>query len=72
MSDAKHSSPIEIADPSSLNEQAAAALVIAGALVAVADRRNTPVGHRNQRAGNDERGRSLLVQAGRIRDLDRT
>jgi len=43
MSDAKHSSPIEIADPSSLNEQAAAALVIAGALVAVADRRVSPV-----------------------------
>ncbi|RZN10704.1 Tellurite resistance protein TerB [Bradyrhizobium genosp. SA-3] len=45
MSDAKHSNPneIEIADPSSLNEQAAAALVIAGALVAVADRRVSPV-----------------------------
>jgi len=45
MSDAKHSNPIEIeiAEPSSLNEQAAAALVIAGALVAVADRRVSPV-----------------------------
>jgi tellurite resistance protein len=43
MSDAHHSSPIEIAEPSSLNEQAAAALVIAGALVAVADRRVSPV-----------------------------
>ncbi|MFK4508320.1 TerB family tellurite resistance protein [Bradyrhizobium daqingense] len=43
MPDAKHSSPIEIADPSTLNEQAAAALVIAGALVAVADRRVSPV-----------------------------
>jgi tellurite resistance protein len=45
MTDAKHSNPveIEIADPSSLNEQAAAALVIAGALVAVADRRVSPV-----------------------------
>lgn len=43
MSDAKHSNPIEIADPASLNEQAAAALVIAGALVAVADRRVSPV-----------------------------
>ncbi|MGL9618445.1 TerB family tellurite resistance protein [Bradyrhizobium sp. U531] len=45
MTDAKHSNPveIEIAEPSSLNEQAAAALVIAGALVAVADRRVSPV-----------------------------
>ncbi|AMA57552.1 TerB family tellurite resistance protein [Bradyrhizobium sp. CCGE-LA001] len=43
MHDTKHSSPIEIADPSTLNEQAAAALVIAGALVAVADRRVSPV-----------------------------
>ncbi|MBR0857141.1 TerB family tellurite resistance protein [Bradyrhizobium liaoningense] len=45
MSDDKHSNPIEIeiAEPSSLNEQAAAALVIAGALVAVADRRVSPV-----------------------------
>ena len=41
MSDADHASPIEgeITEPSSLHEQAAAALVIAGALVAVADRR---------------------------------
>jgi hypothetical protein len=39
MSDARLSSPIEITEPSSLQEQAAAALVIAGALVAVADRR---------------------------------
>ena len=45
MSDAKYSNPIEleIAEPSSLNEQAAAALIIAGALVAVADRRVSPV-----------------------------
>ncbi|PDT90677.1 Tellurite resistance protein TerB [Bradyrhizobium sp. Y36] len=45
MTDAKHSNPIEIeiAEPSSLNEQAAAALVIAGALVAVADRQVSPV-----------------------------
>src|SRR5262249_33441707 len=45
MSDAKHSNPleIEITEPSSLNEQAAVALVIAGALVAVADRRVSPV-----------------------------
>ncbi|WP_128924981.1 TerB family tellurite resistance protein [Bradyrhizobium guangxiense] len=43
MTDPKHSNPIEIAEPSSLNEQAAAALVIAGALVAVADRRVSPV-----------------------------
>lgn len=43
MSDAKHSNPIEFAEPASLNEQAAAALVIAGALVAVADRRVSPV-----------------------------
>ena len=35
MSDANHSNPIEITEPSSLNEQAAVALVIAGALVAV-------------------------------------
>lgn len=34
---------IEITEPSSLNEQAAVALVIAGALVAVADRRVSPV-----------------------------
>src|SRR5262245_22283734 len=45
MSDAKLSNPIEteITVPSSLNEQAAVALVIAGALVAVADRRVSPV-----------------------------
>lgn len=45
MTDAKNSDPIdiEIAEPSSLNEQAAAALVIAGALVAVADRQVSPV-----------------------------
>jgi tellurite resistance protein len=45
MSGAKYSNPveIEITEPSSLNEQAAAALVIAGALVAVADRRVSPV-----------------------------
>jgi tellurite resistance protein len=45
MSDAKHSNPveIEITEPSSLNEQAAVALVIVGALVAVADRRVSPV-----------------------------
>jgi len=45
MSDAKYSNPIEleIAEPSSLNEQAVAALIIAGALVAVADRRVSPV-----------------------------
>ncbi|AWM00625.1 tellurite resistance TerB family protein [Bradyrhizobium amphicarpaeae] len=45
MTDAKHSNPIEIeiTEPSSLNEQAAAALVIVGALVAVADRRVSPV-----------------------------
>ena len=45
MSDANHSNPIEldITEPSSLNEQAAAALVIAGALVAVADRQVSPV-----------------------------
>jgi tellurite resistance protein TerB len=45
MSDAKHSNPIaiEITEPSSLNEQAAVALVIVGALVAVADRQVSPV-----------------------------
>jgi hypothetical protein len=45
MSDANHSNPIEldITEPSSLNEQAAVALVIAGALVAVADRKVSPV-----------------------------
>lgn len=45
MTDAKHSNliEIEIAEPSTLNEQAAAALVIAGALVAVADRQVSPV-----------------------------
>jgi tellurite resistance protein TerB len=45
MSDAKYSNPIEleIIEPSSLSEQAAVALVIAGALVAVADRRVSPV-----------------------------
>ena len=45
MTDAKHlnSIEIEITEPSSLNEQAAAALVIVGALVAVADRRVSPV-----------------------------
>ena len=45
MSDAATSNPIEIeiTEPSSLNEQAAVALVIAGALVAVADRRVSPV-----------------------------
>lgn len=41
MSDVEFSTPgmVEITEPSSLQEQAAAALVIAGALVAVADRR---------------------------------
>ena len=45
MSDAKHSNPIEIeiTEPSSLNEQAAVALVIVGALVAVSDRQVSPV-----------------------------
>lgn len=43
MSDTKHTNPIEITEPSRLNEQAAVALVIAGALVAVADRRVSPV-----------------------------
>ncbi|MDH2400331.1 tellurite resistance TerB family protein [Bradyrhizobium sp. SSUT18] len=49
MSDAKHSNKhsnpieIEITEPSSLNEQAAVALVIVGALVAVADRQVSPV-----------------------------
>lgn len=45
MSDAATSNPIEIeiTEPSSLNEQAAVALIIAGALVAVADRRVSPV-----------------------------
>jgi tellurite resistance protein len=45
MSDTKYSNPIEleITEPSGLNEQAAAALIIAGALVAVADRRVSPV-----------------------------
>ncbi|WP_426609640.1 TerB family tellurite resistance protein [Bradyrhizobium sp. McL0616] len=45
MSDANTSTPIEIeiTEPSSLNEQAAVALVIAGALVAVADRRVSPL-----------------------------
>jgi tellurite resistance protein TerB len=45
MPDAEPLSPIqgEITEPSSLHEQTAAALVIAGALVAVADRRVTAV-----------------------------
>ncbi|MBY9045542.1 hypothetical protein K7460_30035, partial [Pseudomonas fluorescens] len=45
MSDAAISNPTEpeITEPSRLNEQAAVALVIAGALVAVADRRVSPV-----------------------------
>lgn len=45
MSDAATSNSIEleITEPSSLDEQAAVALVIAGALVAVADRRVSPV-----------------------------
>src|SRR3954453_3052255 len=45
MTDAATSNPIEIelTEPSSLNEQAAVALVIAGPLVAVADRRVSPV-----------------------------
>ena len=43
MSDAKTSHPVEITEPPSQNEQAAAALVIVGALVAVADRRVSPV-----------------------------
>lgn len=45
MTDARHSNSleIEITEPSSLNEQAAVALVIVGALVAVADRRVSPV-----------------------------
>lgn len=43
MSDAKTSHPVEITEPPSQNEQAAAALVIVGALVAVADRRVSSV-----------------------------
>jgi tellurite resistance protein len=45
MSDAATAKPteIEITEPSRLNEQAAVALVIAGALVAVADRQVSPV-----------------------------
>src|SRR3954449_4640795 len=46
MSDAntsKHPVELEITEPSSLDEQAAVALVIAGALVAVADRRVSQV-----------------------------
>ena len=43
MSDAKTSHPVEITEPPGQNEQAAAALVIVGALVAVADRRVSPV-----------------------------
>ncbi|MCS3725161.1 TerB family tellurite resistance protein [Bradyrhizobium betae] len=45
MSDAALSNPTEpeITEPSRLNEQAAVVLVIAGALVAVADRRVSPV-----------------------------
>ncbi len=45
MSDVNNSKPIEIeiTEPFSLNEQAAVALVIAGALVAVADRQVSPV-----------------------------
>jgi tellurite resistance protein len=45
MSDANTSNPIEleITEPRSFNEQAVVALVIAGALVAVADRRVSPV-----------------------------
>ena len=45
MSDANYSNPIEpeITEPSRFKEQAAVALVIAGALVAVADRRVSPV-----------------------------
>ncbi|SCB28656.1 Tellurite resistance protein TerB [Bradyrhizobium yuanmingense] len=43
MSGTKSSNSIEITEPSSLNEQAAAAVVIVGALVAVADRRVSPV-----------------------------
>lgn len=42
MSDTATSTSIEITDPTSLNEQAAAALVIVGALVAVADRTVSP------------------------------
>src|SRR3954468_2703065 len=43
MPDANTSAPIEITEPSILSEQAAVALVIAGALIAVADRRVSPV-----------------------------
>lgn len=43
MSDANPSNRIEITEPHSFNEQAAVALVIAGALVAVADRRVSPI-----------------------------
>ncbi|QAU47707.1 TerB family tellurite resistance protein [Bradyrhizobium guangzhouense] len=43
MSDVNTSTLIEITEPSRFNEQAAVALVISGALVAVADRRVSPV-----------------------------
>ena len=71
MSDAQHSNPIEIeiTEPSSLNEQAAVALVIVGALVAVADRqcfagrtrRGRPF-HQGSQAGAAYLGRPALSQ----------
>ena len=65
MSDAKHSSPfeIEITEPSSLNEQAAVALVIVGALVAVADRQVSQV-------ERDEVDESPAPALGRVVSLD--
>jgi tellurite resistance protein len=71
MSDAIHSNSIEseITEPSRFNEQAAAALVISGALVAVADRRVSPVERDEVIRFIRERGLAPHISDGRLSSM---
>ena len=71
MSDAIYSNSIEseITEPSRFNEQAAAALVISGALVAVADRRVSPVERDEVIRFIRERGLAPHISDGRLSSM---
>ena len=71
MSDAIYSNSIEseITAPSRFNEQAAAALVISGALVAVADRRVSPVERDEVIRFIRERGLAPHISDGRLSSM---
>jgi len=71
MSDADHFSPIkgEITEPHSLHEQAAAALVIAGALVAVADRHVAAVEREEVIRFIRDRGLAPHITESRLADM---